>query len=109
MGGARREHLQADQVEHVVAGQAANRQHDEQSALASQRSEARQLAGEGQVDQQHAAGDDQAKPGHGDRVHHLEDFLQLDRQDAPEHGGDQGEKQAELPTAGRNVHGSLDA
>ena len=46
---------------------------------------------------------DRAIPGDRDRVHDLENFLELDWQDAPEQRSDQGEQQAVYPTAGGNV------
>ena len=46
---------------------------------------------------QAATGDNQAKPGDGDRVHHLQHLLEFDRQNAPEQRGQQG--QGRLVTA----------
>ncbi|MCY1342313.1 hypothetical protein D9M69_282940 [compost metagenome] len=106
--GTGAEQVEAEQVQHVVAGQPGDGQQQQPAAAPAERREARQAPAGRQVAEQDRTGHQQAIPGDGDRVHHLQHFLELDRQDAPEHGGDQGEEQAVEPAAGGDMHGELE-
>ncbi|MNP06697.1 hypothetical protein D3C76_986930 [compost metagenome] len=103
--GAGAEHVQAHQVEHIVASEPSHRQRQQPAAARAQRTQGRQAAVGAQVEEQQRAGHHQPVPGDGHRVHGLQHFFQPDGQHPPEHGRDQGEEQAVEPTAGGDMHG----
>jgi len=102
--GAGAEQFQAHQVQHVVAHQAAHRHRHQPAAPGAEYLTTGQAPGRGEVHEQATAGHHQAKPGDRDRVHHLQHLLELDRQNAPEQRGQQGQEKTVDPAAGRDVH-----
>ncbi|MNP22478.1 hypothetical protein D3C76_1151500 [compost metagenome] len=107
--GAGAQAVQAHQVTHVVAHQPEHRHRHQPAAAWAKDLATGQAPGGRQIDEQQTAGHHQAKPGHGDRVHHLQHLLELDRQDSPEQGSQQGEEQTVDPATGRYVHATLEA
>jgi len=106
--GTRAEQVEADQVQHVVAHQAQHGHHYQAFAPGCQPGERRQASLGCQPGEQQATGNQQAVPGDGDRVDHLQYLLELDRQDAPEQCGQKCQEQAIAPAAGSGVHSVLD-
>ncbi|MNP14638.1 hypothetical protein D3C76_1069710 [compost metagenome] len=91
------EQVQAHQIQHIVTDQAEHRHQHQPATTRTEHLAAGQTPGGRQVNEQAAAGHQQAKPGHRHRIHHQQHLLELDRQDSPQQRGQQGQEQTVNP------------
>jgi hypothetical protein len=100
----RRRVVERNEVEHEVPDQRQRRRADQRNRRAAGAANARQCSSPGEECAKAGHRDGEAPPHDGERVHGLEHDLERDRQQSPQRGGRERERDAEPPVRRAACH-----